>query len=235
MTFKKIGIIGAMDVEVDQLKAAMREGNELRITSLASMDFCEGTLGETSVVVVRCGVGMVNSAACTQILIDRFDVDAVINTGIAGSLDANIDIADIVVASDSVNHLMDVTNLGYEIGVTPGIDQLAFPANEDLRAAVLEAASNLGATTHVGRVASGDCFVCSDTEKKRITETFGAKCCEMEGAAMAQVCFLNKVPYVIIRAISDKADGSSSMDYPTFEAKAANLCANLTQKTLELL
>lgn len=232
MSYNKIGIIGAMDVEVDQLKAAMQN---LRISEVASMTFCEGVLSGANVVVVRCGVGMVNSATCTQILIDHFGVDAVINTGIAGSLDASINIGDIVVATDAVNHIMDVTNLGYEAGVTPGIDTLAFPADKMLRNTILKAAATLGATTHTGRIASGDCFVCSNAEKQRITSAFGARCCEMEGAAMAQVCYLNQVPYIIVRAISDKADGSSSVDYPTFEAQAANLCARLTQKTLELL
>lgn len=232
---RKLGVIGAMDVEVNLIKDAMAQAGPVRTTRVAGMDFCEGTIGGTAAVVVRCGVGMVNAATCTQILADKFNVDAVLNTGIAGSLDASINIGDIVVATDAVNHIMDVTNLGYEVGVTPGVDVLAYPTDKILRNVVLSAAAKLGATTHTGRVASGDCFVCSDAQKQRIVGTFGARCCEMEGAAIAQVSYLNGLPYVIVRAISDKADGSSSVDYPTFEAQAANLCASLTMRVLEQL
>lgn len=171
--------------------------------------------------------GHVNAATCTQILIDRFGVGAVLNTGIAGSLDAAIEIGDVVVATDAVNHIMDVSNLGYAVGQTPGADTLAFPMNEKLSCAVVDAAAKIGVTTHRGRVASGDRFVCSDSEKQRITKAFGAKCCEMEGAAIANVCHLSNTPCAIVRAISDKADGSSSVDYPTFEAQAAHHCAEL--------
>ena len=180
-----IGIIGAMDVEVALLKKQMQECGEVHTTAFSSMEFIEGAIGQTSVVVVKCGVGMVNAATCTQILIDRFGVGAVLNTGIAGSLDASINIGDIVVADDAVNHIMDVRNLG------------------------------------------------DNFEKQRIVETFGAKCCEMEGAAIAQVAWANGVPCAIVRAVSDKADGSSSMDYPTFEAQAARNSAALVIAMLE--
>ena len=127
-----IGIIGAMDVEVALLKKQMQECGEVHTTAFSGMEFIEGVIGQTSVVVVKCGVGMVNAATCTQILIDRFGVGAVLNTGIAGSLDAAIEIGDVVVATDAVNHIMDVSNLGYAVGQTPGADTLAFPMNEKL-------------------------------------------------------------------------------------------------------
>ena len=176
---------------------------------------------------------MANAATCAQVLIDRFGVSALLNTGIAGSLDASINIGDIVVADDAVNHIMDVRNLGYPAGQTPGLDTLAFPCSPALSKSVVAAASAIGATTHTGRVASGDRFVRDNFEKQRITETFGAKCCEMEGAAIAQVAWANGVPCAIVRAISDKADGSSSMDYPTFEAQAARNSAALVIAMLE--
>ena len=170
---------------------------------------------------------MVNAATCAQVLVDRFGVSALLNTGIAGSLDAAINIGDIVVADDAANHIMDVCNLGYAAGQTPGLDTLAFPCSPALSKSVVAAASAIGATAHTGRVASGDRFVRDNFEKLRITETFDAKCCEMEGAAIAQVAWANGVPCAIVRAISDKADGSSSMDYPTFEAQAARNSAAL--------
>lgn len=234
-TFSKIGIIGAMEVEVEYLKSAMKAEGGCNTTRYAGLDFFEGTLRNQAVVVVRCGIGMVNSAACTQILIDRFGVDAVINTGVAGSLDAQMNIGDVLIATAAVNHIMDVTNLGYEIGLTPGYDDAKFHCNKTLREALSKAAEQVGLTSFVGRVASGDRFVCSEDDKTRITSTFGAGCCEMEGAAMAQVCTNNNIPCAIVRAISDKADGSSSVDYPTFEAKAAKDCANLVEYALAAL
>ena len=222
-----IGIIGAMDVEIELIREHMREVGAVKVTRIAGMEFNVGVIGATTVVLVRCGVGMVNAATCAQVLVDRFGVGALLNTGIAGSLDASINIGDIVVATDAVNHIMDVRNLGYAAGQTPGLDTLAFPTSPALSKAVIAAAGRIGATVHTGRVASGDRFVRDDFEKQRIVEDFGAKCCEMEGAAITQVAWANGVPAAIVRAISDKADGSSSMDYPTFEAQAARNSAAL--------
>lgn len=130
---------------------------------------------------------------------------------------------------------MDVQNLGYEPGQTPGIEVAAYPASETLRNAAKSAALRLDLTAHEGRVASGDRFVREGKEKERIKTVFGASCCEMEGAAIAQTCYLSAVPYLIVRAISDKADGSASVDYPTFEAKAAHDCAALTIEMMHCL
>lgn len=203
-----------------------------RVIRVAGMDFCEGAIDGVPCVVVQCGVGMVNAAACAQALIDRFAVDAVVNTGVGGSLDATIDIGDVVVATDAVNWPMDVANLGYAVGQTPGMDVLAFPADAGLRAAAIAAARAEGVAAHEGRVASGDRFVRDAAEKERIAAAFGARCCEMEGAAIAQVCHLNAVPCAIVRAISDKADGSDAVDYPVFEAAAARHCAALVRRMI---
>ena len=226
-TDKRIGIIGAMDVEVELLQSAMRSEGSVETKTAAAMKCTTGTLSGTPVVVAQCDVGMVNAAAFTQMLIDRFDVAGIVNTGVAGSLDATIDIGDIVVATDAVNHIMDVGNLGYAPGQTPGLDSLAFPADEQWRAAAMDAAAELGISACEGRVASGDRFVREETDKDRIRDTFDASCCEMEGAAIAQTCWLNHVPFAIVRAISDKADGTDYIDYPTFEAQAAKTCAEL--------
>ena len=231
----RIGIIGAMQVEVDLLKDAMEERGPVTVETVSGRDFYEGTINGMPTVVVQCGVGMVNAALCAQALINSFSVAAVVNTGIAGSLDASIDIGDVVVAKDAVNHIMDVQNLGYKPGQTPGIEPVALPASPVLRKAACSAAEEIGITVHEGRVASGDRFVRDEEEKKRIVDTFQASCCEMEGAAIAQACYLAQTPYVIVRAISDKADGSASVDYPTFEAKAARDCALLTMHLLSAL
>lgn len=234
-TYAKIGIIGPMDVEVELLKSAMESKGDIRSTTVCGRDFLEGTLCGQKIVLVKCGVGMVNAAACTQAIIGQFGVNAVINTGIAGSLDSSIEIGELVIASDAVNHVMDVSNLGYEPGQTPDVDTLAFKADPVLVSAICEIEQDFGIVAHSGRVASGDFFVCSDEEKERITGLFGASCCEMEGAAIAQVCHLSGVPFAIVRAISDKADGSSSVDYPTFEKKAAHESAKLVMELMKRL
>ena len=227
-----IGIIGAMDVEVELLKESMAAEGAVETSRTGQLSFFTGTLSGMPVVVAQCDVGMVNAAAHAQLLIDRFAVRGVVNTGVAGSLDASIDIGDIVVATDAVNHLMDVGNLGYAPGQTPGLSTLAFPADETLRRAAVDAAAELDIQTWEGRVASGDVFVREDADKNRIADTFDASCCEMEGAAIAQVCWLNRVPFAIVRAISDKADGTDYIDYPTFEAQAARQCAALVTRMI---
>lgn len=227
----KVGVIGAMDVEVDLLVKAMEHP---RATEHASMVFHEGLIGGTQAVVVQCGVGMVNASICTQVLIDRFGVTHVVNTGVAGSLDAALDIGDVVVARDAVNHVMDVCNLGYEPGQTPGTSQISFPCDGGLRARLIAVIGEAtSAHAREGRVASGDRFVRDAAEKKRIRAAFSASCCEMEGAAIAQVCHLSGVPCAIVRAISDKADGTDALDYPVFEARAAADCAAITRRLLE--
>lgn len=231
-TPKTIGIIGAMASEVALVKEAMAAEGRVDTTRIGALEFHEGSVSGMPVVVVQCGVGMVNAACCTQTLIGHFGVDAVINTGVAGSLDDSIEIGDVLIATDAVNHVMDATNLGYAPGQTPDLDVLAFPADAALRKAAEAVAAELGMRAHTGRVASGDRFVCDPADRARITSTFGARCCEMEGAAIAQVCHLAQTPYLVVRAISDKADGTSDVDYPQFEAKAARDCAALVLRLL---
>jgi len=223
-----VGIIGAMDVEVDLIKEAMDVSSVQRI---ARMEFCAGRLDRTDVVVVKCGVGKVNAAACTQVLASNFDVTHVINTGVAGSLDARLDIGDVVVSTDVVHHDVDATNFGYVPGEVPSMGKVSFAASTHLRAAAVAAVGAAAPDVAVleGRVASGDQFVRDDEVKRYIRQTFGALCCEMEGAAIAQTAWLNDLPFVVIRAISDKADGSDAMDYPEFERAAAIHCAAITR------
>lgn len=220
----KFGIIGAMEVEVKHLVKQLRDD---RATELASMRFHEGTLARVPAVVVQCGVGKVDAALCAQILALRFGVTHVVNTGVAGSLNNRLDIGDIVISTDAVHHDVDATNFGYQPGEVPGLGIQAFPADERLQTAALHAAAAAGfqGTCLRGRVASGDQFVRNQDVKDRIRKVFGADCCEMEGASIAQVCWLNRIPYVILRAISDKADGSDALAYPVFERRAARDCA----------
>ena len=224
----KTGIIGAMEEEVASLKEAMKRK---RIKTVAGMEFCQGRLDGTPVVVVQCGMGKVNAGICAQLLIDRFGVDRVINTGVAGSLDAEIDIGDIVVSKDVVQHDFDLGPLGYARGEMPAIGTTSFPADEGMRKSVVNAVRELD--LHIkafeGRICTGDQFIASKEQKQFIISTFGGLCCEMEGGSIAQVCYLNKTPFVIIRAISDKADDSEEVSFNEFMEAAAARCAAITR------
>ena len=230
----KFGIIGAMEEEVAQLKEKM---TDLTITKKAGMEFYDGLLLGKSVTVVRSGIGKVNAGCCTQILADLFSVDCVINTGIAGSLDASIDIGDIVLCTDAVQHDVDAVAFGYDLGVIPRMPVSFFPADENLRRAAKAVCEKVNPeiNVHEGRVATGDQFIADKTKKDFIVTNFAAKCTEMEGAAIAQAAYNNNLPFLIIRAISDKADDSAEMDYPTFEAIAAHRCAQVTMTMAKAL
>ncbi len=214
-----LGIIGAMDEEVARIKEQL---DEVWVETRAGMDFYKGKLGGKDVVVVRSGIGKVNAAICTQILADIYQVSGVVNTGIAGSLKAEIDIGDIVLSSDALQHDMDATGFGYAPGQVPRVDTLSFPGDAGLIRLAEECCRQVNPDIHtfVGRVVSGDQFI-SDKEKKDwLVKTFAGYCTEMEGAAIAQACYLNRIPFLIVRAISDKADDSASVDYSVFEEKA---------------
>ena len=233
-TADKTGIIGAMDEEVASLKSAMKISTT---TTIAGMDFCEGTLDGKRVVVVQCGIGKVNAGICAHTLINMFGVNRVINTGVAGSLDSAIDIGDIVVSTDAVQHDYDVSPVGFARGEIPYTGLYAFPADEALRAQAVSAARGAAPEVQVfeGRVCSGDQFIASREQKETILSNFGGKCCEMEGGAIAQACYLNGTPFVIIRAISDKADDSEEVSYQEFEHSAAERCAAIVRYMIEHL
>ena len=226
-----IGIIGAMEEEVAALKAEMEIEEMLE---KASMTFAKGSLCGKDVVVVRSGIGKVNAGICAQILVDMFGVDALINTGVAGSLDADINIGDIVISTDAVQHDMDATTFGDPVGQIPRLDTFSFPADAKLVEAARLANEEVNTDIHTftGRVVSGDQFIAGNEKKDYLVRTFDGKCAEMEGAAIAQTAYLNKVPYVIIRAISDKADNSAHVDYPEFEKMAIARNIKLVQEML---
>lgn len=226
-----IGIIGAMEEEVAVLKQEM---DIEETVEYASMQFCKGVLCGKNVVIVRSGIGKVNAGICAQILADKFDVDVLINTGIAGSLDAAIDIGDMVISTDLVEHDMDATIFGDPLGQVPRMDTFSFPADSNLiqKAVVANEEANPDIKTFTGRIVSGDQFVSSSEVKAKLVENFQAKCTEMEGAAIAHAAYLNRISCVIIRAISDKADNSATMDYPTFEKKAIEHSVRLVRNLL---
>ena len=223
----KLGIIGAMAIEVETLKESMEN---LTVSTRTGMEFFEGTLEGLPVVVVQCGVGKVNAAMCAQTLCACFGVTHLVNTGIAGSLNAELDIGDLVVSRDAMYHDFDCFHFGYPMGKVPGMDVIAFPADETLMGYACAAAEAVNpGHVKIGRVASGDQFVAEKALKNRIIERTQGLCTEMEGAAIAQTAYRNGVPFVILRAISDKADDSAEMDYPTFERIAAHRCAQVAR------
>lgn len=229
-----IGIIGAMEEEVAILKEAM---DVEKIVEHASMQFYKGVLCGEKVVVVRSGIGKVNAAVCAQALVDKFNIDILINTGIAGSLDPAIDIGDMVISTDLVEHDMDASIFGDPVGQIPRMDTFSFPADPELvkKAVQANTEANPDIKTFTGRIVSGDQFVSSSEVKEKLVSLFDAKCTEMEGAAIAHVAYLNKVSCVIIRAISDKADNSATMDYPTFEKQAIKHSVKLVRNLLLLI
>ena len=229
----KLGIIGAMAVEIETLKENMAD---LTVSSRTGMEFYEGTLEGLPVVVVQCGIGKVNAAICAQVLCDCYGVTHLVNTGIAGSLCADLDIGDLVVSKDAMWHDFDCVHFGYEMGKVPGMDVVTFPADSTMMDYAYTAAEAVNpGHTRIGRIASGDKFVAEKLLKEQIIAITGALCTEMEGTAIAQTAYRNGIPFVILRAISDKADDSAEMDYPTFERIAAHRCAEVTRNLAKQL
>ena len=231
MKITRIGIIGAMDVEVSALYDSMIDATE---TPIAGMIFRKGNIGEVPVVVVKSGIGKVNAAICAQILIDRFGVDHIINTGVAGSLNNKIAIGDVVISTDTMYHDMDATLFGYERGQVPGMDTLTFPADPEFRELIHTAVVNAAHDIRVfsGRVVSGDFFISSKNVKDFIRKSMDGMCVDMESTAIAHTAYVNKVPFVIVRFISDNAEDESGKAYDEFEAEAAEHSANILKNAL---
>ena len=223
----KVGVIGAMKEEVALLVRTM---SSERVVSVAGRNFYEGSIGDTAVVVVQSGIGKVNAALCTQILIDRFEIDCVINTGIAGLLVDDLIVGDVVVSSDCVQHDIDVHTLGYPQGQIPGIATFSFPADTGLCQQALDAVEKVAPYIKAmqGRIVSGDEFV-ADASKAEELRKFG------EGSAIAQVAWLNDLPFVIVRLMSDKPGVSSQLDYATFERTASQRCAEIVLQMVKQL
>ena len=210
-----VGIIGAMAEEVAGLVATMQD---VREWTMGGMTFYEGMLEDVPVVLVQSGVGKVNAAACAQIVAGHFRARCILNTGIAGSLQNTLHIGDIVVSTDAVQHDVDATVWGYAPGEVPGMGCASYPADEALIALAEDVCREVNPEIGVfrGRIASGDAFIADAGRKERIREDFQADCVEMEGAAIAQICSRNHTPFLILRAVSDQADGSAVADNETF-------------------
>lgn len=222
-----IGIIGAMHIEVETVKSLME--NKVSET-VSGMEFVSGTLFGRKIVVAVCGIGKVAAAMCAQTMILKYSPECIINTGVGGSLDPELHICDVVIAESLVQHDMDTSPLGDPVGLISGINIVNIPCDDRVTAALLKAAEALdGVRTAAGVIASGDQFIASAEAKKRIVDRFGARVCEMEGAAIAQVCYINFVPFAIVRAVSDCADGSSHMAYEEFLPNAAATAARLIE------
>lgn len=232
-----IGIIGAMETEVKTLISALESPVK---TTIAGCDFYSGKLNEKDAVVVMCGIGKVAAAICAQAMIDHFHPDALINTGVAGGLESTLEVGDVVVATDAVQHDFDLTAFGYAKGYMPawGKDKdrpSGYPASPELIEKLSEAASLTGVHFVAGRVASGDVFVSSSELKKTLISEFSASAAEMEGAAFAQVAYQNKLPCAILRAISDLADREANISFDEFEILAAERSAKLMMEFMKLV
>ena len=221
-----IGIIGAMAPEVEELISCLEDHRTARVSGV---DYHEGFLDGHHVVVAQCGIGKVNAATCSAAMVLRYAPRLVVNTGVAGALATGIKPGDTVIADRLCQHDMDTTPVGDPKGLISGTGKIYFDTDTRAVNILAEEAERLGMKTVVGIIASGDQFIASREERERIIREFSASACEMEGGAIAQVCYLNSTPCVVIRAISDSADGEASVDYPTFLAEAAKKSAALTR------
>lgn len=229
----KIGLIGAMEEEIDILKHFI--SNE-EVTNRADMIFYKGQLNGLDTVVVRSGIGKVNAAIAAQILISEFNVDCIINTGVAGGIKSGINVGDIVISSDAMEHDFDTTAFGDELGVIPRMRTSVFKADKYLIDIALKAANdNIDGKAYVGRIVSGDRFVSSKEEARRLGQQFSAYAVEMEGAAIAHTAYLNDIPFVIIRSISDNADGNATSDFNLFVKKASIVSSNLVKEMINMI
>lgn len=214
----KLGIIAAMKIEAELIEAAM---TDVARETCGGIEFCLGKIGSTDIVLAVCGIGKVFAAMCAQTMIVKYAPDAVINTGVGGTLTKKLSVGDVAVSSAMVQHDMDTSALGDPVGLISGINIVEIPADKALADKISAIVSGMGISTVQGIIATGDRFIANQETKNYIVDTFGAIACEMEGAAIGQVCYVNKVPFAVIRAISDDADGGACEDYPTFAKTAA--------------
>ena len=204
--------------EIEAVKAAMTDKETKEISGI---EFVSGKLYGKDAVVAKCGIGKVFAAICTQTMILTYSPDYVINLGVGGTLTGKLTIGDIAISGDVVQHDMDTSPLGDPVGLVSGINIVHFPADKRLTDGLMCAAAKVGVNSLVGTVASGDQFIASGEKKNFIRDSFSAVCCEMEGAAVGHVCYVNGTPFAVLRAISDSADDSSHMDYGEFVLFAA--------------
>lgn len=225
-----IGIIGAMEPEVEALISALSESVCEKVSGI---EFYTGILADKRVAIAKCGIGKVFAALCAQTMILKYSPDLLVNTGVGGALASGLSTGDIVIADKLCQHDMDTSAIGDPKGLVSGINMIYFKADESANNILLDTAKKNGLRAILGTVASGDKFIASKEDKERIVSDFSASACEMEGCAIAQVAFVNNTPFAVIRAISDSADGEATMDYPTFLPIAAAKSQALTTALVE--
>lgn len=226
-----IGIIGAMEAETAAIKAEMTHICEETISGIR---FLRGLWQGKEVAVATSGIGKVFAAMTAEAMILKYQPDCLINCGVAGALNPTYCLLEVVLAKDVLQHDMDTSPIGDPIGLISGINKICLPTAEKLNEGLLQAAKELGVPAHPGRIASGDQFIADEEKKAFIRGAFGADCCEMEGAAIGQVCYVNQVPFAILRTLSDGAGSDASMDYPAFAAKAATQSIDILRKFLQI-
>lgn len=233
---KTLGIIGAMDTEIELIKKALQEESTRKI---GESTYYSGKINGKNVVIAKCGIGKVRAALCVQVMIDYFNVSAIINTGIAGGVSENLSVGDIVLSTDALQHDFDVTAFGYAPGyMCTGHNSdkpTLFHADENLQKLILESATAILPSSKIktGIIASGDKFISDALTRKYLSEQFNATAAEMEGAAIAQASSVNNVPFIIIRIISDLADGKPNEEYDKFERNACVSLADIILKSIE--
>ena len=226
---KMIGIIGAMEMETEGLRAVMTDAVTETVSGIR---FTKGLLEGHPAVVATCGVGKVAAAMCAEAMILRYGVSALLNTGVAGGLADGLVVGDVVVADRVVQHDMDTSAIGDPVGLISGLNMVYIPADKSLCDTLAAASETQGLHTVVGTVASGDLFVAKDEDKARIKDQFNAAACEMEGASIGQVAYTNGVPFAVLRAISDGGDG---MEFSEFAPLAATRSVKVTREFVKKL
>lgn len=220
-----IGIIGAMDVEVDGIKSHIED---CRIEEISGIKFCSGKLFGKDIVVAKSGEGKVNSAMTAQAMIMRYKPDFIINSGVAGGLHPDMKVMDIAIANSVCQHDFDISPLGYKPGYIPQVEQIEMRCSDDLNNIIEDCAKKVcDSNIFKGVIASGDQFIASDTQRNRIKNIFGAIASEMEGASIGHVCTLNNTKFTVLRVISDNADGSADMSFDVFAKKASEISINI--------
>lgn len=227
-----LGIIGAMDVEVEAIKSQVKDKTQ---TEIADIKFVCGYIENVMVVVAQCSPGKVNAALCTQIMIDRFKVEKIINLGVGCSLNERVVIKNVVIASDVCEYDIDITALGEPRGYINGLNVIKIETDKELSETLSQCAILCGEKIHRGTIASGDTFIASGELKKMLADEFDAICGEMEGGAIGHVCRANKIPFAVIRSISDGGDNAAAMDYPTFKNIAAKISTGIILQYIKTL
>lgn len=225
---KAIGIIGAMDIEVDGIVADMKN---VTVETAGIMKFISGELLGKQVVVCKCGIGKVFAGICAQTMILKYNLSIIINSGVAGALNEDLSVLDTVIASDVVQHDMDTSALGDPIGLISGINVIKISCDKNASKLIAQISKEMNINAFSGTIASGDQFISSPKKKKMISENFGAIACEMEGAAIGQACYINDIPFAIIRSISDGK--GEALDYFTFSGRAAEQSTKILKKFIE--